>query len=71
MNGFGYGFPKFQVLIPLKVRRLLRIKSGEKMQVIAYDNRVVLFPMHEIGKARGALKGMNSSVQREEEDRRL
>ena len=34
--------PKFQVVIPLKVRKLLGMKPGQKMHVIAYDNQVVL-----------------------------
>ena len=61
--------PKYQVVIPLKVREMLRIKSGQKMQVIAYNNRVVLIPVRPIKEARGSLKGMDSSVDREEEDR--
>lgn len=61
--------PEYQVVIPLKVRELLRIKSGQKMQVIAYNNRVVLIPICPIKEARGSLKGMDSSVEREEEDR--
>jgi AbrB family looped-hinge helix DNA binding protein len=63
--------PKFQVVIPLKVRERLKIQRGQKLQVIAYDNRVVLIPMRPIQEARGSLKGMDTSVQREEEDREL
>jgi len=63
--------PKFQVVIPLKVRKMLKIQRGQKMQVIAYDNRVVLIPMRPIQEARGSLKGMDTNVQREEEDREL
>jgi AbrB family looped-hinge helix DNA binding protein len=61
--------PKFQVVIPLKVRQLLRIKSGQKMQVIAYNNRVVMIPSRPIQEARGSLKGMDTSIEREEEER--
>lgn len=61
--------PKYQVVIPLKVREMLRIKSGQKMQVIAYNNRVVLIPVRPIKEARGSLKGMDSTVERDEEDR--
>jgi len=63
--------PKFQVVIPLKVRERLKIQRGQKLQVIAYDNRIVLIPMRPIQEARGSLKGMDISVQREEEDREL
>ena len=61
--------PKFQVVIPLKVRQMLRIKSGQKMQVIAYNNRIVLVPARSIKEARGSLKGMDSRIERDEEDR--
>jgi len=61
--------PKYQVVIPLKVREMLHIKSGQKMQVIAYNNRVVLIPVRPIKEARGSLKGMDSKIEREEEDR--
>jgi AbrB family looped-hinge helix DNA binding protein len=63
--------PKFQVVIPLKVRKRLGIQRGQKMQVIAYDNRVVLIPMQPIQAARGSLKGMDTHVEREEDDREI
>lgn len=63
--------PKYQVVIPLKVRKMLGIQRGQKMQVIAYENRVVLIPMRPIQEARGSLKGMDTHVQREEEDREV
>lgn len=60
---------KFQVVIPLKVRQMLRIKSGQKMQVIAYNNRVVMIPVRPIQEARGSLKGMDTTIDRDEEER--
>jgi AbrB family looped-hinge helix DNA binding protein len=62
--------PKYQVVIPQKARQLLNIKKGQKMQVIAYDNRVVLIPVRPIQEARGSLKGMDTTIEREE-DREL
>jgi AbrB family looped-hinge helix DNA binding protein len=61
--------PKFQIVIPRKVRHLLGVKAGQKMRVLAYDNKVVLIPVRPIQEARGTLKGIDSDVQREEEDR--
>jgi AbrB family looped-hinge helix DNA binding protein len=60
--------PKFQVVIPRKVREMLGIKSGQKMVVIAYNNRVVFIPYRPIKAARGSLKGMNIEGFREEQD---
>ena len=61
--------PKFQVVIPLKVRQMLHIKSGQKMQVLAYNNRVVMIPSRPIQEARGSLKGMDTAIERDEEER--
>ena len=61
--------PKFQVVIPQQVRRSLGVKVGQKMIVLAYDNRIVLIPERPIQEARGSLKGMDTSVERDEEDR--
>ena len=61
--------PKFQIVIPRKVRQMLGVKVGQKMRVLAYDNKVVLIPVRPIQEARGSLKGIDTSIQREEEDR--
>lgn len=61
--------PKYQVVIPQKVREQMRVKPGQKMHVIAYDNMVVFIPVRSIREARGSLKGINTDVEREEEDR--
>jgi AbrB family looped-hinge helix DNA binding protein len=61
--------PKFQIVIPKEVRRMLNVMSGQKMTVLAYDNRIVLIPTRPIQAARGSLKGMDSTIQRDEEDR--
>jgi AbrB family looped-hinge helix DNA binding protein len=61
--------PKFQVVIPLKVRQMLHIKSGQKIQLIAYNNRVVMIPVRPIQEARGSLKDMDTTIECEEEDR--
>jgi AbrB family looped-hinge helix DNA binding protein len=60
---------KYQVVIPLAARKLLRVKPGQKMQVILYDNRVVFVPVRPIQEARGSLKGLSTDVPREEDER--
>ncbi|MEW6404784.1 MAG: AbrB/MazE/SpoVT family DNA-binding domain-containing protein [Chloroflexota bacterium] len=60
--------PKYQVVIPLKVRKQMRVKPGQKMHVIAYDNMVVFIPVRPIKEARGSLKGINTNVERDEQD---
>jgi AbrB family looped-hinge helix DNA binding protein len=61
--------PKYQVVIPLKVRERMRVKPGQKMHVIAYDNMVVFIPVRPIEQARGSLKGIDTRIERDEEDR--
>jgi AbrB family looped-hinge helix DNA binding protein len=61
--------PKYQVVIPLKVRERMHLKPGQKMHVIAYDNMVVFIPVRPIEQARGSLKGMDTRIERDEEDR--
>lgn len=60
---------KYQVVIPQKIREQMRVKPGQKMHVIAYDNMVVFIPIRPIKAARGSLKGINTKVERDEEDR--
>ena len=57
--------PKYQVVIPRKVREALKITPGLKIQVIAYDNRIELIPVREISQMRGFLAGMDTSLDRE------
>jgi AbrB family looped-hinge helix DNA binding protein len=61
--------PKFQIVIPQAVREQLNVRPGQKMQVIVYNNRVVLIPVRPIVEARGSLKGISTDVQRDEDDR--
>ena len=61
--------PKFQVVIPHKVRKMIGLTPGQKMHVIAYDDKVVFIPMRPIREARGSLKGIDTDVEREEEER--
>jgi AbrB family looped-hinge helix DNA binding protein len=57
--------PKFQVVIPRKVREVLGIQVGHKIQVIAYENRIELVPVKPAKEARGSLRGIDTHVERE------
>ena len=57
--------PKYQVVIPSRVRKDLGIQVGQKVQVILYENRIELIPLKPIREARGYLKGIDTSVPRE------
>ncbi len=60
--------PKFQVMLPPKVRKALHVKPGQKMRMLVYDNQVILIPIRPIEEARGSLKGINTDNIREEVD---
>ncbi len=57
--------PKYQVVIPSRVRELLGVKPGQKVKVILYDNRIEMIPVRPVREARGFLKGIDPSVERE------
>lgn len=57
--------PKFQVVIPKKVRESLGLKPGQKVQVVQYENRIELIPQEPIEEARGFLKGIDTFIERE------
>ena len=57
--------PKFQVVIPRALRESLRIRPGQKVQMILYQNRIELIPLKPVKKARGFLKGIATSIARE------
>lgn len=57
--------PKYQVVIPSRVRKLLKMEPGQKVKVILYDNRIEMIPVRPTKEARGFLKGIDTSVERE------
>ena len=59
--------PKFQVVIPKAIRESLKLAPGQKVQAIAYENRIELIPQRPMKKMRGFLKGVDTDVPREDE----
>ncbi len=59
--------PKYQVVIPKSVRESMGIVSGQKIQVLTYQNRIELIPIQPMKKMRGFLKGINTSVKRDKD----
>ncbi|MEZ4726243.1 MAG: AbrB/MazE/SpoVT family DNA-binding domain-containing protein [Caldilineaceae bacterium] len=57
--------PKFQVVIPRKVRQTLDLQPGQKLQVVAYNNRIELIPVRAMAEARGFLAGVDTTIERE------
>ncbi|MEA2116390.1 MAG: AbrB/MazE/SpoVT family DNA-binding domain-containing protein [Thermodesulfobacteriota bacterium] len=57
--------PKFQIVIPKKVRESMQLRPGQQMQVIEYGNRVELIPTRSVESMRGFLGNIDTSFTRE------
>ena len=59
--------PKYQVVIPKEIRESLGIYSGQKVQVLTFQNRIELVPIKPMKELRGFLKGINTDVDRDQD----
>jgi AbrB family looped-hinge helix DNA binding protein len=59
--------PKFQIVIPKEIRESMGIVSGQKVQIISYQGRIEVIPLKSMKEMRGFLKGIDTSVVREED----
>ena len=57
--------PKFQVVIPKDLRDRLGLLPGQKVQAIAYGDRIELIPVRPAAELRGFLEGIDTRVERE------
>lgn len=59
--------PKYQIVISREVRDAPKLRPGQKLEVIPYDNRIELVPLQETRALRGSLKDIDSEVPRDED----
>ncbi len=59
--------PKYQIVIPRKLRESLQLKPGERVEFLQYENRIELIPVRDIKKMRGYLKGIDTTVERDKD----
>jgi len=59
--------PKFQVVIPQAIREALQLKAGEKLRVLRFADRVEFIPVRPIQQMRGFLRGMVTTIEREDD----
>ena len=57
--------PKFQVVIPRRIREALGIRPGQKVQAIRYGNRIELVPVRPLSEGRGLFPGIDTEIERE------
>jgi len=60
---------KFQVVIPVKIRERYNLKPGYKVVFIPFENTLRLVFAPPIEQARGIFPGLDTSIDRDEEDR--
>ena len=56
---------RFQIVLPKAIRETLGIYPGQKLQLIQYEARIELIPMKPMRAMRGFLKGIDTTVERE------
>lgn len=56
--------PKFQVVIPREIRDQLKLESGQKVQALAFDNRIEFIPVQPARALRGFLRGIDTRFDR-------
>ncbi len=59
--------PKFQIVIPKSIREMLHLKPGQKVQALVYKNRIELIPVAPVDRMRGFLRGIDTTVEREDD----
>lgn len=57
--------PKFQVVIPKAIRTRLKLKAGQKVQAMVYQDRIELVPVRPVRQLKGFLRGIDTAVPRE------
>ena len=57
--------PKFQVVIPKGIRDRLKLRPGQKVQAILYQDRIELVPVRPIRTMKCFLRGIDTTVPRE------
>ena len=57
--------PKYQVVIPKSIRERLKLRPGQKVQAILYEDRIELVPVRSPRKLKGLLRGIDTDVPRE------
>ena len=59
--------PKYQIVIPKDIREASGIVSGQKIQMISHRNRIHLIPIEPIENLRGFLKGIDTTLERDQD----
>lgn len=56
---------EFEITIPEQLRNDLDIKPGQQIELVRSGDRIELVPVRSIREARGFLKGISTTIERE------
>ena len=59
--------PKYQIVIPKEIRESMGIVPGQKVQIMSYQGRIEVIPLKPMKEMKGFLKGIDTSVVREDD----
>ncbi len=59
--------PKYQVVIPKRIRESLHLRPGQRLQIMEIGNRIELIPERSIEEMEGFLEGIDTKVLREDD----
>ena len=57
--------PKFQVVIPLEVRRRMKLQVGAKLVVVEFNGGLRLMPLQPPSALRGIARGVSPEIARD------
>ena len=61
--------PKFQVVIPKSVRKLMDIRAGEKVVMFEKNGIIRMVKLGNVGDLKGRFRGISAKGLRDEDER--
>jgi len=60
---------KYQIVLPAEIRKNLGIEKGQRLHVLVENGSIRLIPSRPLSEMRGFLRGMDTNIERDEEER--
>jgi AbrB family looped-hinge helix DNA binding protein len=59
--------PKYQIVIPKSIREELGLRPGQRVHAVRRGDRIEVIPLVPMERLRGLLRGIDTSVPRDED----